>query len=170
MNNCFYIIGVKHCGKSSVGKDLAHSLNLPFYDLDEIIEKSVNMSVRDFYKKEGKDSFQKQETNAILFLQKQLTGYICATGGGICDNGDAYKILEQTDNIYLNTSFETVYDRIIKNGIPAFLKSDDPKAEFNRLFLTRTKLYKNLSTIEINGNNKTQHQISLELITKVREL
>lgn len=170
MSSSYYIIGVKHCGKSSVGRDLADSLKIPCYDLDHLIEKSVNMTVRDFYKKNGKQEFQRVETEALLLLQQKKTNFICATGGGICDNPEAYKILKRTKNIYINVNFETVYSRIVKNGVPAFLKSDDPKAEFLTMYTSRTELYKTLGTVEIDGNNRTQHQISNELQSKLEEL
>ena len=170
MNSRYYIIGIKHCGKSTVGLKLSKTMNIPFYDLDDLIEKSVNMSVREFYKTKGKVAFQKAETEAIKTLQKFKGEFICATGGGICDNEECYNLLKKLGNsIYINTSFDTVYSRIIINGIPPFLKSDNPKDEFKELYINRNRLYKQMAYIEIDGNNITPDEITDKILSIIKE-
>ena len=170
MSKNYYLVGIKHCGKSSVGKQLSQTLNLPFYDLDNIIEDIVNKGVREFYKEFGKDEFQRVETLAINKLQHYTGGFVCATGGGICDNLEASKILKNLQNIiYINTDFETVYTRIISNGIPAFLQSSNPKEEFKDLYINRNKLYTQLAKIEVSGNNLTPNEIVKNITLAIEE-
>lgn len=170
MNSRFYIIGIKHCGKSTVGLMLSKAMNIPFYDLDEIIENRVNMSVREFYISKGKEAFQLAETEAITILQAYKGGFICATGGGICDNIEAFNLLKKLSNsIYINTAFETVYERIIKNGIPPFLKTKDPKEEFKVLYTRRNILYNQMAYIEVDGNNITPVEISDKITEILKE-
>ncbi len=170
MDSRYYIIGIKHCGKSTVGLKLSEAMNIPFYDLDEIIENAVKMSVREFYKSQGKEKFQLAETEAIKTLQTYKGGFICATGGGICDNKEAYNLLKKLGNsIYINTSFKTVYERIIKNGIPPFLKSDNPKTEFEELYTRRNRLYNQMAYIEIDGNNVSPIEITDKITDMIKE-
>ena len=170
MDSRYYIIGIKHCGKSTVGLRLSKTMNIPFYDLDKIIEDSVNMTVRKFYKSRGKEAFQLAETEAIKTLQEYKGGFICATGGGICDNKEACNLLEKIGkSIYINTALETVYDRIIKNGIPPFLKTEDPKAEFKELYTRRNRLYNQMAYIEIDGNNISPMEISDKITDIIKE-
>ncbi|QEN05461.1 shikimate kinase [Thiospirochaeta perfilievii] len=169
MDSRFYIIGIKHCGKSSVGNLLAKELNINFYDLDDIIENSVNMDVRSFYKTYGKEAFQKAETRAIKYLEGVKHGFICATGGGICDNIESFEILKKLKNsIYINTPFDTVYSRIIKNGVPAFLKSNDPKNEFLELYKSRNYKYKSMALLEVSGDNLTPQEITSKIVEQLR--
>lgn len=171
MNNIYYIVGIKHCGKSTVGRALAQDLNLPYFDLDDLIEKAIGMSVREFYIQSGKDAFQYQEYLALETLKSDDSkGFVCATGGGICDNNKAVDILKtDTGIIFINTPLSIVYSRIIQNGIPPFLKSDDPKHEFSILYTKRTKLYKNIANIEISGEAKTPSQITKEILENLKE-
>lgn len=171
MKKSFYIVGIKHCGKSTVGKILAKDLNIPYYDLDELIEQSVGTSVRSFYIKEGKEAFQQQETLALKKLNTiQSSDFVCGTGGGISDNKQALEILEKTSGkIFINTSFTTVYSRIVKNGIPPFLKTNNPEKEFQNMYNRRTNIYKNICNFEINGDNKTPDQIKIEILNKIKE-
>lgn len=171
MKNIFYIVGIKHCGKSTIGRELAINLNIPFFDLDKLIEDSTGLSVREYYIENGKQAFQKQEVSVLTSLiNGSLKTFVCATGGGICDNSEAMHILGTGNKkIFINTSCATIYSRIIINGIPPFLKSDNPKKEFYTLYNSRTKLYKNLNNMEINGDNKTPEEIKKEILNLIKE-
>lgn len=170
MNSRYYIVGIKHSGKSSVGRAFAEKLDIPFYDLDELIEESVGMGVREYYKKYGKEAFQREETRAVIGLQSEKSEFVCATGGGICDNLEAFALLKDLKNsIYINTCFETVWDRIAKGGIPAFLTSSNPEEEFRQLFSKRNLLYKEMAYLEIDGNLGTPEQLADICIKKIEE-
>ena len=169
MKKQLFIIGVKHCGKSTVGKLIAKNLNLPFFDLDTIIETKVNMKVRKFFKTYGKIRFQKEETKALhQLLNSEAKSFVCATGGGICDNPTAFLILKECYNIYINTNFETLYKRISQTGTPAFLKTDNPKEEFRKIYKKRNNLYTELANTEIDGNNTTPLEIKNQIISELR--
>lgn len=170
MNKSYYIVGIKHCGKSTVGLELSKKMNIPFYDLDLLIEDTVKMSVREYYKTQGKDAFQQAETNAIKTLQTYNGNFICATGGGICDNRESYNLLKTLNNsIYINTSFETVYKRIINNGIPPFLQTKDPEAEFKELYIRRNSMYKDIAFIETKGDNMSPLEITEKIVSMIKE-
>lgn len=165
MNKKLFITGVKHCGKSTVGRGLSKELGLPFFDLDDLIENSVKMSVRDFFKKEGRESFFEEESKAIdKLLNSGLSSFICATGGGICDNQAAFKKINSSGiTLYINEEFEIIYERVIRGGIPAFLKGDNPKMEFQEIYSRRAKLYLNSANISIKAQKRLPKEIIKEL-------
>lgn len=170
MDTRYYITGIKHCGKSTVGLELSKRLNIPFYDLDSIIEQIVNMPVREFFRKEGKAGFYKAEIQAIITMQNTAGSFVCATGGGICDNKDAFNLLQTLGNtIYINTAFKTVYSRIIQNGIPPFLTSDNPELEFKEIYVQRNLKYKKLANIEVSGDDKTPDEICEYIHKRLKE-
>jgi len=171
MKSIFYVIGIKHCGKSTVGKKLSVALNIPFFDLDTLIENNVGLTVREFYKKYGKEAFKKQEVTVLEQLTtKYSKSFVCATGGGISDNKDAIEILEKTgQTIFIDTLFPTVYNRIVKNGIPPFLSSETPEKDFLKLYNSRVKVYKKIGNIIIKGDEKIPDAIVKEIINKIKE-
>ncbi len=165
MNKKLFITGVKHCGKSTIGRSLSEALNIPFYDLDDLIEESVEMSVRDFYIQEGRERFLAEEAKAITTLiESKNPSFICSTGGGICDNDSIFNKLNTMGQVvFINEEFEVIFNRVIKGGIPAFLKTDNPETEFRELFIRRSQKYRELATIEVNANRKTPKEITIEL-------
>lgn len=184
----FYLLGIKHSGKSSVGRELAGILQLPFYDLDHLIEDNIGCSVREFYRENGQEMFQQEEFKALKSLKSSGKSFICATGGGICDNKSARSLLSSgvsellssiasvetsdlmsSNSVYIDVEFDTVYERILRGGIPPFLKSDNPKEEFREMYKRRDGLYRTMASSIVSGNNKTPKEIAQDIIESNKE-
>ena len=67
------LCGIKHCGKSTLGKMLAAALGLDFYDTDDLISEQTGMDARAIYKSQGKDAFMAAELKACEYLQELLS-------------------------------------------------------------------------------------------------
>ena len=48
-------LGMMGSGKTSIGLLISKKLNLQFYDIDQIIEKKLAMSISDIFKKKEKN-------------------------------------------------------------------------------------------------------------------
>ena len=49
------LIGLPGSGKSTVGRQLARRLQLPFFDSDHVIEQRLGCSIREYFEREGED-------------------------------------------------------------------------------------------------------------------
>ena len=49
------------------------------------------------------------------------------------------------------------------------IDSDDPEKEFKEMYNNRTKKYKTMCNMEIDGDNKTPDQIKNEILKKLKE-
>ena len=100
-------------GKSSLGIQLADSLNLDFIDLDQAIEANEQMTVSEVFKKKGELYFRKKEgelLNAIL----DGDSFVLSTGGGTpCYGMNMEHILSKsTHSFYLKLSIGELVERI----------------------------------------------------------
>jgi shikimate kinase len=77
-----YLIGFMGCGKSHWGKLLAQELDLPFYDLDELISQMVGKSIPRIFQESGESGFRLLETRALHLINEMDHPAIIATGGG----------------------------------------------------------------------------------------
>ena len=59
------LIGLPGSGKSTFGKQLATTLNFPFYDLDSLVEKNFKMKIPEIFNKYGEGQFRKWETESL---------------------------------------------------------------------------------------------------------
>ena len=58
-------VGLPGSGKSTVGRHLAKRLDRPFIDSDQVIERHIGASIRDFFDQEGEEAFRDLEQTVI---------------------------------------------------------------------------------------------------------
>ena len=157
------IVGMKHSGKSSLGKGLAAYFSLEFFDTDKIIEEKTNMSVRNLFVEKGEQAFKDAEVESCKFLLERVktsNPLIIATGGGICDNPEAIKILKSIGKFaLLNVPEKTCLERILRNSkrtgsLPGYISRENPKSQedieriFHNFYQRRMKSYKEIYDFE----------------------
>jgi shikimate kinase len=89
------LCGMKHCGKSTLGRMLANRLLVPFWDLDDIIEEmheqetGAHVRCRDIYNRYGRPEFRTREAAAA----GRVAEFMGCTSGepGCCDSGKRKK-------------------------------------------------------------------------------
>ncbi len=69
-------------GKTTVGKNLAKKLGLPFFDLDREIVKQAGMDIPAYFSAYGEDAFRHLEADMLRNYTKQYTAFVMACGGG----------------------------------------------------------------------------------------
>lgn len=146
-----FLLGVKHAGKTTVGKFLAQISGFSFFDLDKEIEDRNGTSVRDLYKNMGKSLFMKEEAIECSIISQDTGNSVVSTGGGISDNGEALKIIKDCGvSVFLDIPFDAVWQRIAEKAektgsLPGFLSPDNPKEQFREIYDRRRKIYLDFS-------------------------
>lgn len=150
MANALQLLGLKHSGKSSVGRQWAAQRGWEFFDLDTLLEEAAggNRSSRQIYTEEGKAGFQKYEAAAAAAIAGRLAqgNVVLAWGGGTVTNPGAVRILEGLGVLVgLSDRVEVLYERILRGGRPAFLSEAHPWEDFQKLYAERTALLRALT-------------------------
>ena len=161
------IVGMKHSGKSSLGKGLATNLSIPFFDTDAIIEEQTKLPVRQLFVEKGESAFKNAEVESCKFLENQFqnnTSLVIATGGGICDNPEAVKILKSIGKFaLLNVPEKTCLERILHNSkrsgsLPGYISRENPKSQedieriFHNFYERRMNAYSEIQDFEFFPN------------------
>ena len=150
--------GLKHSGKTTHGFSLAKDTDRTFVDLDNLILClhrqqswiSDTENVREIYRNEGKEVFQKYELIAAKAAVVQ-SSLIISCGGGIADNAPALELLQDTAFVvYLFDREETLFSRIMERGIPAFHSADNTEEEFHAIFVRRDRIYSSIANVKID--------------------
>ena len=74
------LVGLPGSGKSTVGRQLARRLQIPFADSDHVIEQRLGCPIRTFFEREGEERFRDVEELVLDELTQQ--GGVLSTGGG----------------------------------------------------------------------------------------
>lgn len=165
------LMGMKHTGKSTLGKLLAKKLLYPFYDTDEVIAQLSGKTPRALHEAGGAALLMQWEATACRYLAELDDGGKCviATGGGLADNDEALKICKKAGLcVYIDTPFEILFDRIAESAardgrFPPFLRGSDPKAQFLEIFGRRSLMYASSADVHIQAGKKTPLEITQEI-------
>jgi shikimate kinase len=109
------LIGFMGTGKSTVGKQLALRLGWGFTDVDEWIEKQMNMTIRELFQVHGEPFFRSLESKALSELLA-VDNQIVATGGGaVLSESNRFCMLANGLVIALTASPETIISRVSRD-------------------------------------------------------
>ena len=176
------LMGPKHSGKTSAGRELARRMELPFFDLDALIEERTGKSPRELYRiglsgEAGLKLFWREEETALeALLQKYAFtdkhyAAVLAAGGGIIDNPGAMALLKKEPRehctVFLELSAGTAWQRIVNQGeLPPFLEAESPEASKEKhraLHKKRNGQYKQFASLSIDAEEKTPARLAEEL-------
>ncbi len=98
-------------GKSVVGALVAERARAPFHDLDLMIENEAAMSIAEIFARRGEVEFRSLESR--LLPDALEAGAVAALGGGtVMDDRNWQLIQQRSVPVYLELSFETIWERI----------------------------------------------------------
>ena len=161
------IIGMMGAGKSKLGYIVSKSLNVNFYDIDDLIEKDLNTSIKELFKSHGEAYFRRVEeakikiviNNAISRNEKAIV----SIGGGAFDNQHSRELLlKNTKVIWLNVPTDILIKRIGDGSKRPMIKGNIEKS-ISEILSKRVKYY-SLSHHQLNAYNLTQKQITEKMI------
>lgn len=144
------LVGLPGSGKSTVGRQLARRLGLPFADSDQVIEQRLGCSIREFFEREGEDRFRDLEETVIDELTQQHRGVLATGGGVVLREANRRRLQERGSVVYLRSTPEEVFRRLRHDVNRPLLQVDDPLARLRELFATRDPLYRETAQFVID--------------------
>ena len=144
------LIGLPGSGKSTVGKQVARRLQVPFFDSDHVIEERLGCSIREYFEREGEDRFRDVESQVIDELSQRHSGVLSTGGGIVLREVNRQHLRERTLVVYLNSSPDELYRRLRHDKNRPLLQVADPLAKLRELFKQRNALYRETSRFVID--------------------
>ena len=163
------LVGYMGSGKTEIGKNLARKLNLPFYDLDILIENEEQKSVEKIFASKGEIYFRKIEHGILIKQIQKNESYVLSLGGGTPCYANNHLLLQDSnvDSIYLKASVNTLTERlkIGKRKRPLVANLDDTELpEFIAKHLFDRSFYYNQSKKVVTVDEKSPYDIVEEIL------
>ena len=164
INKNIVLIGVTGCGKSTIGSLLAEKLQLPFYDVDEYIEKNQGESIKNIFIK-GESYFRKIESLALEEILNKVGFKVISTGGGVVKiHKNMELFLGNFIVVFLNRNIEAIMQDIDVSNRP-LLSADLSK--LYEIYEERLPLYRKYCDFEI-GSKESIEEIIDEILYMLR--
>ena len=140
-NRSVVLVGMMGAGKSSIGRKLAQTLEIPFVDADSEIEAAARMTIPEIFANHGEAYFRAGEARVIARL---LDGgpQVLATGGGAFMREETRQAVRAKGvSIWLKADFEVLARRIKRRTDRPLLKTDNPTETLKALITERYPVY-----------------------------
>ena len=164
------LVGFMGCGKSTIGRILHKSLDYPFIDTDQQIEKQTQKKISAIFADEGENAFRKLETQFLEQLIEQQTNHtIISTGGGIITRPENIPLLRELGFvIWLTCSPEVIYERTSRNSNRPLLQCDNPQEVITTMLAKRSPLYQAASHLKIDSTDLDINEINCGILESAR--
>jgi shikimate kinase len=173
------LIGMKGCGKTTIGTLLAEKMQIPFIDADDEIEKThrqesgEDISFREIFRKYGDEYFNALDRKTLKHLASEYgnTSFIFACSGRTPLQEANREILAGLGEIiFLHIEKAVLLRRLLARGIPAFFPyQDDPEKSLDELLVERLPTYKKLAARTIDVSVGTPEEFVTTIMAEVRD-
>jgi shikimate kinase len=136
------LIGLPGSGKSTVGRQLARRLQLPFLDSDHLIEDRLGCSIREYFEREGEASFRDVEAQVIDELTQGPPGVLSTGGGTVLRPDNRANLRTRGKVVYLKSSPDELFRRLRHDTQRPLLQVADPFQRLRDLYAVRDPLYR----------------------------
>jgi shikimate kinase len=135
-------VGLPGSGKTTIGRQLARRLGVPFVDSDHVIEERLGCSIREYFAREGEDAFRDVEQAVLDDLSQHHHGVLSTGGGSVLREANRRHLHDRGQVIYLRSSPEDVYRRLRHDTVRPLLQVEDPLSRLRALYDARDPLYR----------------------------
>jgi shikimate kinase len=110
-----FFIGFMGSGKTHWAKQVSEKLHIPFFDLDEQIISHEEKSISEIFAENGEEYFRLLEKDILHIITESHDNFAMACGGGTpCYYNNIDYMNRSGTTIWINTTIDTLYQRLIK--------------------------------------------------------
>ena len=140
-----FLYGPPLVGKSTLGEAFARHMDVPFWDVDEIITARAGLDIEEIFREYGEAAFRRWEFDALRSLCTKKCGVV-ALGGGALTQPRALDLVEESGELLLLTaSQDALVKRMTPNTGVRPLLGEDPEQGLERLLEKRSSHYASFS-------------------------
>lgn len=163
------LIGLMAVGKSTVGRLLAQTLHMEFFDSDQEIERRAGAPVSWIFDMEGEQGFRLREHQVLEELTTR-SGVVLATGGGAvlwpCNRS---LMAARGIVIHLDSPIERLVERTRRDRKRPLLQNGDPRETLTRLHRERAPLYREIADYLFVTDHQGPRALAKDIEKRLRE-
>jgi XRE family aerobic/anaerobic benzoate catabolism transcriptional regulator len=111
------LVGLRGAGKSTLGHMLAEKLDVPFIELNRMVEQEYGARLPLLIEMSGVATFRRYERNCLDRVVAKHDVAVIATAGGIVSNPETYGLLlRRTHTVWIAASPQEHMTRVMKQG------------------------------------------------------
>ncbi len=138
------LIGLRGAGKSTLGAMLAERLEVPFLELDRLIEQESGVSLSAIFDLYGQGGFRRFERRCLDDVIERYPRFVLATGGSLVSEPATFeRLLTMCFTVWLRATPEDHMQRVITQGdMRPMADNRESMADLERILTVREPLYR----------------------------
>lgn len=159
-----YLVGMPGAGKSTVGRELAGRLGVPFIDLDERIERDAGASVSDVFRRDGEAAFRALEAATLVEASGEDPSVVACGGGVVLEPANRIALRNTGVVVFLHAPLEVLRARIRPAAERPLIRHD---GDLERLLAEREPLYREFAAHVVDASG-SPGQVAHAIIEELR--
>ena len=155
-------LGMMGSGKTSIGYMVSKKLDLDFFDIDNLIEKKLDLNISKIFEIKGEKFFREFEEKTTLDILKKKNVVISLGGGAFLNRNIRTEVLKNHLSFWLKNDAKIIINRIINNPKRP-IAFNSTKNELLNLIKKRSKIYSK-SMYNIVCDKLTKKEIAKKII------
>ena len=158
------LVGLRGAGKSTLGAALAERLEMPFLELDRLIEQESGLTLDLIFDFRGQAGFRQLERHCLEDAIQRHACFVLATGGSlVSEPGTFERLLSSCFTVWIRASPEEHMHRVIAQGdMRPMAHNRDAMSDLKRILAEREVLY-NKADIQVDTAGRI-FEDSLEML------
>ncbi|MBK9032698.1 MAG: helix-turn-helix domain-containing protein [Myxococcales bacterium] len=159
------LLGVRGAGKSTVGRELARRLKVPFVEVDQEIQRTAGLRLTQIFELHGEAYYRRVERDVLRKLLARRAPLVVATGGSIVSDDATYALLRaRCQTVWLKARAVDHWERVVAQGDRRPM-AENPHAfaELEQLLAARAARYA-LADHTIDTSHRTATAVVDELV------
>jgi shikimate kinase len=144
-----YLVGMPGSGKSTVGREVAGRLGVPFVDLDEEVERRSGATVSQIFASEGEAGFRTLEARALVDASRQDPSVVACGGGVVLEPANRITLRNTGTCVYLDVPLGVLEERVEPAADRPLIRAE---GDLERLLAEREGLYREFAAHVVDGS------------------
>ena len=152
--NRIALIGLRGAGKSTLGAMLGKHLQVPFLELDRLIEQESGVALGAIFDLYGQSGFRRLELQCLEQVLERHPRFVLSTGGSLVSEPATFeRLLATCFTVWLRASPEEHMQRVIAQGdMRPMANNREAMADLERILSGREAFYSKADvTVDTSG-------------------
>jgi XRE family transcriptional regulator, aerobic/anaerobic benzoate catabolism transcriptional regulator len=162
------LVGLRGAGKTSLGRMLAEHLQVPFIELDKLIEQAAGMPLSEVFALYGQSAYRRYERRALEGLIEAHDRFVLSTGGSISTEPATFdELLSACFTVWIKASPAEHMARVVAQGDRRPMGDNrEAMQDLERILVGREPMYRKADAI-VNTSGLDLRQSLDELLKQI---
>jgi XRE family aerobic/anaerobic benzoate catabolism transcriptional regulator len=163
------LVGLRGAGKTTLGERAAHTLSVPFVELDREVERASGMELSEIFATHGQAMYRRLERRCLETVIERFDHAVIATGGSLVTEPATYDLLlSSCFVVWLSATPDDHMGRVLAQGDLRPM-AEGPRAmdDLKAILESRTALYAKADA-EVSTSEQSEAQALAALLAAVR--